>query len=49
MTVAEVRTEELDERRHLKTSTNCHTYLEGQLFQGTEFIIRRLQNEQKRP
>ena len=45
MTTLEVRTEELDERRHLKTSANCHTYLKGTLKPSDESIIRRLQDE----
>ena len=45
MTVLEIRHEELEERIENKTAYLCGEYLKGQMFQGTNTVVERLQNE----
>ena len=42
MTTPEIRAEELAERIENKNAIVIGKYLEGKLFQGTEFIIQKL-------
>lgn len=47
MTVAEIRSEEKAERIEYKNACTIGKYLEGKLFQGEEYVIAKLKEQNK--